>query len=183
MDWRFVYTRFDGRIGRQQFWIGAGLIFVCALILTIVIASALGGSPLTAGQVAPDAPPPDPEQLLHANAVSGWTNLVVFLIMAWPGLALCLKRRHDRGSDGKLVWVWFGFSLLVIVLQLTGLGYGVQELGEMRVVTLNFLGSIVGLVTGILGLYMLVVLGFLKGDSGDNIYGPNPLIPGTKGPK
>jgi uncharacterized membrane protein YhaH (DUF805 family) len=32
-----------------------------------------------------------------------------------------------------------------------------------------------GTITGIYGIYLLVVLGFLKGTAGPNNYGPDPL--------
>jgi uncharacterized membrane protein YhaH (DUF805 family) len=34
---------------------------------------------------------------------------------------------------------------------------------------------VLGLVAGILGIYLLVVCGFLKGTAGSNNYGPDPL--------
>ena len=42
----------------------------------------------------------------------------------------------------------------------------------------GIVGGIIGGIFGIYAIYMLVVLGFLKGTSGPNNYGPDPLQQG-----
>ena len=41
--------------------------------------------------------------------------------------------------------------------------------------TPTLLFNILGLIAGVLGIYLLVVMGFLRGTPGPNAYGPDPL--------
>jgi uncharacterized membrane protein YhaH (DUF805 family) len=84
------------------------------------------------------------------------------LIFAYPYLAIAIKRRHDRNNNGYDV---IGFLILELLINL-----------------LNALGLALGMLSGLLGIillvyaiYLLVVLGFLKGTAGPNNYGPDPL--------
>lgn len=172
MDWKFLYTSMDGRIGRKQFWIAAIVLAVVSIVISLVIGSALGVSmfgAMMAGGV------PDADAMLRMSTMSGWAGLVTFVIFAWPAMALMIKRRHDRGNAGNDVRIYFGLSALLVLLQALGIGYGVQDYGGVQMVGPDMWLSIISVLIGIFALYLLVVVGFLKGDAGDNEYGPNPL--------
>jgi uncharacterized membrane protein YhaH (DUF805 family) len=117
MDWKYLFTSFEGRIGRQSYWMG-----VLVLIGVSIVAGLLDAILGTAGE-------------------SGWgiVSVLAALAMIYPAIALYAKRWHDRGKSG-----WW---------------------------------SLIGLVPVIGGLWMLIELGFLKGTSGANPYGADP-IPG-----
>ena len=89
MDWKFLFFSFQGRIGRQSFWIGA-VVFVAISIVAAVLDLALG----------------------TANASgTGIIGVLVSLALIYPGLALAAKRWHDRD---KSAW-WILISLIPIV--------------------------------------------------------------------
>ena len=87
---------FNGRIGRQQFWLGALGIGV---IWTVVVGLLYSLFPPI--QSVPGQPPELPPQLITAF-------LICYLPMLWVSLALSIKRGHDRGRSG-----WWQFLALV----------------------------------------------------------------------
>ena len=115
MDWKYLFTSFEGRIGRQSYWTGI-VVFVAVSIVAALLDVIVG----TAGE-------------------SGWGifSAIATLAMLYPAIALYAKRWHDRGKSG-----WW---------------------------------TLIGLVPVIGGLWMLIELGFLKGTSGTNQYGADPV--------
>ncbi len=119
IDWKDLLFGFNGRINRGKYWAGYGAIvalgIVVVILATIVVA-----------------------------ANSGALALIVMIIVVafavaqiWVGLAISIKRWHDRGKSGW--WI------------------------------------LIGLIPIVGPIWALVETGFLKGDEGDNQYGPNPL--------
>ncbi len=86
IDWQDLLFQFNGRINRAKFWAGIGVIYV-VLIIVAVLASVM-------------------------NSAAGWTIYgLVALVALWPGLAISIKRWHDRGKSGW--WVLIGFIPLI----------------------------------------------------------------------
>jgi uncharacterized membrane protein YhaH (DUF805 family) len=83
---------------------------------------------------------------------------IVFIVMTVSGVAVGLKRLHDRDMSG---WWLLVFYLLPAVLDGIGRALGVP-------VIFSLAGSAIS-------IWALVVLGFLRGTSGANQYGPDPL--------
>src|SRR5262245_20822021 len=77
-----VYTGFEGRIGRAQFWIAT--ILVIAIILAILFVSLwiVGESDLT---------------VIRLN------RFIITLVFLYPLLAVWVKRLHDRNRPGYMV--------------------------------------------------------------------------------
>ena len=123
MDFGQLFTSFEGRISRKEWWIGFILLYVLQFIV-YYIAGALGIISTDAGT----------GQMTPAGAVA---VLVIILVFLWPTLAIHAKRWHDRGKSG-----WW---------------------------------TLIGLVPVIGGLWLLIELGFLKGNEASNNYGPNPV--------
>lgn len=181
MDFQYLYTKTDGRISRKTWWIGAIVLGVVNIVISLLILPLVGlGGPNMAAIMAAQS---DPAQVaaLVAGAVqaSAWGSLILFLIFAYPAYCLSVKRRHDKNSAGRDVLIYFGVTIVVLLIQALGLGYTMTEIQGMVVPMPSLLFSIVGGVVAIFGLYMLVVLGFLKGTDGTNDYGPDPLISGA----
>lgn len=88
MDWRALYTRFDGEIGRKQFWIGFAGLMGCNILIMIVVG-------------------------LLASIHPALNNLAYLgsLAMLYPSFALNAKRWHDRGKSG-----WWTAVLLIPIL-------------------------------------------------------------------
>lgn len=171
MDWKYLFTSFEGRIGRQQFWIGVAVMVVASIILSFVLSSIFGGGALgtTLGETV------SPGELMRANSASGWASLITIALLSYPFLALALKRRHDRGSEGRTIKIYLGVTILLVLMQTFGIGYSVQNFAGVQMVMPGALTGAIGIGVGLLGLYLLVVMGFLRGDDGPNSYGADPL--------
>jgi uncharacterized membrane protein YhaH (DUF805 family) len=94
MDWNYLLNRFDGRIGRQTFWIAMGSV-VAAEILCDVISYQIEGERLTA---------------------------IVDLAFTYPEFAIAAKRGHDRNMPPWVVGIFFGAGVLLDLLTVLGLG-------------------------------------------------------------
>lgn len=153
MDFRYLYTSFDGRIGRKHFWLSFVLIFLAAIIVLTVL-----------GFLAQSQP-----------GVVSVLGLLINLILLYPMAALGVKRLHDRGRSGRLMWVILVPGMLSQLAQTLGLSVTEQEIGGQFIQVPNVLGMVLALVAFIVALWALVELGFRKGTAGDNAYGPDPL--------
>ena len=95
LTWKQILFSFTGRIPRRQYWAAIGIqigaIFVLALIAGILL-------PI----FKKDG---DPSSLFIALLVILGIPVVVFAI--WAGLAVGVKRWHDRGKSGW--WMLLGF--------------------------------------------------------------------------
>jgi len=99
-------------------------------------------------------------------------SAIVDLAYVYPEFAVALKRAHDRNLPLWLLFAFFGASALLdllTVLEMTGTD---DEPGLLSIgIALPFT---------VLGLALLVELGFRRGTVGPNQYGPDPLAPGAK---
>lgn len=107
------WLSFDGRIGRQTWWLRYVCVFIAISIVVNIIAA------------------------IDPTGIIGLILSLASLVMIWPGLAGYSKRLHDR--DMSLWWVLIAFV------------------------------PVVG------GIALLVICGFLKGTTGPNRFGPDPL--------
>jgi uncharacterized membrane protein YhaH (DUF805 family) len=143
MDWAYLFSNFDGRIGRRTFWIGMAALTV-AEVFAHVLAEEIQGDRLSA---------------------------IVDLAYVYPEFAVTAKRAHDRDLPVWLLIVFFAASAvldLLTVLQLTG----TEEHPSL-------VSLLIALPFTVLGLALLVELGFRRGTVGPNQYGPDPLAPGA----
>lgn len=182
----FLYTSLNGRIGRQQFWLGLVILIVISLLLSFLILPLIGVRMMVDPAVFADPTAADSaaisRTIIDALNASAWASLIMFVVFAWPSLALLVKRRHDRNANGVDVYVFYALVLLSVLLPVFGLGYTLIEVGGVTVPAPTMITSALGLVTGVFGIYLLVVAGFLKGTTGPNQYGPDPLGGGGAAP-
>jgi uncharacterized membrane protein YhaH (DUF805 family) len=137
---------FNGRLNRKPYWLTTLAIVavsIVALLLIFVIAGGVGaftdeGAGLGVGIL-----------LLG----------VLYIPLLWVGLALGVKRLHDRNKSG---WWLLLFWFLPAILQ--GIGEYVEGIGIVL--------ALIGLA---ISLWGLVEIGFLRGTVGPNQYGPDPL--------
>jgi uncharacterized membrane protein YhaH (DUF805 family) len=177
-DFISMYTSFDGRLNRQRFWLGIVGLIVAYIVVGFVLGSVFGvqmfNMALTAmsdGATAESIA----QMAMDATKTSGWVSLITLIVLAYPGMALWIKRSHDRDTGPNLVYAFYGLSALSYVMQGLGMTMSVNEINGVAFPAPNTIGWILSLVTGLLGLYLLVTLGFLKGTAGPNQYGPDPL--------
>ncbi len=88
--------------------------------------------------------------------------LVISLPMMWISFCIIVKRYHDRNKSG---W-WFLLGLMPLV----AIGYMVY----VFITTLSFSAVSIGfvLLSVIVAIWQVIELGFLRGDDGDNNFGP-----------
>jgi len=95
MDWNFLYNSFEGRIGRQAFWIAVAVLSVAELAAHF-IAEQIQGDRLSA---------------------------IIDVAFVYPEFALAVKRAHDRNMPVVFLIVFFAASAfldLLTVLEMTG---------------------------------------------------------------
>jgi uncharacterized membrane protein YhaH (DUF805 family) len=96
-------------------------------------------------------------------------NAVVDLVFTYPEFAIAVKRANDRNLPLWLVALFFGASVLLdLFTVLDWSGTDQQPSALSLVVSVPF---------AILGIGLLVELGFRKGTTGPNQHGPDPLVP------
>jgi uncharacterized membrane protein YhaH (DUF805 family) len=94
-------------------------------------------------------------------------NAVVDLVFTYPEFAIAVKRGNDRAMPLWPVALFFAGSVLLDLVAVLGLAGSAEEPS-----TLSFA---IAVPFTILGLGLLVELGFRKGTTGPNRYGPDPL--------
>lgn len=118
---------FAGRVNRARFWLTLLAVDVVASVLLSIVQVATGTS------FVPDAEGNMPSPGVGAGVIV----LIILIAWMWIGLAIGVKRFHDRNKSGW--WI------------------------------------LINLVPVIGGLWYLIECGFLKGTTGPNQYGPDPL--------
>jgi uncharacterized membrane protein YhaH (DUF805 family) len=176
MNWQSLFTSFDGRIGRKQFWIGVVVLMVASIVVYFIVGPIFGVS-MFAGMNAVSADGNVDVEALQATITrANWFSLIMFALFLWPGAALTIKRRHDRGSTGIEVWVIYGLQGLSALVAALGIGMTLTDMGGGVMLPMpGIISTVIGAVAGIGSLYLLIVCGFLKGTDGENAYGPDPL--------
>ena len=105
---------------------------------------------------------------LVAEAIQGdRLSAIVDLAFTYPEFAIAVKRAHDRNLPLWLLIVFFGggaFLDLLTVLELSGSTEQPSLLSLMIAVPFT-----------VLGLALLIELGFRRGTIGPNQYGPDPI--------
>lgn len=171
------YIGFDGRLNRQRWWVSAIVLAVVLIVISLVILPLIGlglmpamptiGADTTAADVA--------NVVAAARTKSGWVSLVLFIVALYPSAAIAIKRRHDRNNNGLDVWIYFGLVLIVQVITALGIGMSTMDVAGTAIPVPGPILTGLGFILGIYAIYLLVVLGFLKGTAGPNNYGPDPL--------
>jgi uncharacterized membrane protein YhaH (DUF805 family) len=147
MDIGTLFFGFKGRINRAKYWL-AILVFVIISLVLAIIAYGVG-------------------DLLAFQALSLIVNIVVFI----SGLAVGIKRLHDRDKSG-----WWILLFYIVPSVLFGLGvaltfFGIEAGGTGIVGVLVYLAGFAVLV------WAFIELGCLRGTIGANQYGPDPIAP------
>jgi uncharacterized membrane protein YhaH (DUF805 family) len=113
-----LFTSFDGRIGRQNWWLGIIALFVVEWIIMFVLSLLFGFSMM--GGMDPN----NPEVMGQAMGIMSIPFFIILLLFLWPALAIYAKRWHDRGKSG---W-WSLIGLVPIV----GFFWILIELGMLK---------------------------------------------------
>ncbi|MGB6537645.1 MAG: DUF805 domain-containing protein [Xanthobacteraceae bacterium] len=139
VDWRHLLDSFEGRIGRQTFWI-AMLAVGVANFLACYVAQQIQGDQL---------------------------NAIVDLAFTYPEFAIAAKRGNDRDLPLWLIGIFFAASVLLDLVMVLGWGGTDDEPSTASLV--------LAVPFTVLGLGLLIELGFRRGTPGPNRHGPDPL--------
>jgi len=148
-SWPQILFSFKGRLSRMQFLIG--------LLFLVVLVVALEGSIMfTLNSIFKGVEPPTEEVTKQLASFEDRLWVIMTISVWWPSWALILKRLHDLG---------YGWKALLVFVALDVLSVGVNLLGYKEFDTQVTLFS----------LGLAVMLGAIKGTTGTNRYGPDPL--------
>jgi len=149
MDWTTLLFGFTGRINRGRYWLAA-LIYMAAWTTFIACSLVwLGGLNI--------------DNLLSfagAGLMIWLIGFILFIAGTWSGLAVGIKRLHDRDKSGWWILLfWLGPSVL-------GSWPAATDIGG---------GFMLSLAAAAIAIWAFVELGCLRGTPGPNRYGPDPL--------
>jgi uncharacterized membrane protein YhaH (DUF805 family) len=150
MNWTTLLFSFKGRINRGKYWL-AVLIYMAVWTTFIAVSLVwLGGLNI--------------DNLLSfagAGLLIWLVGLVLLVLETWSGLAVGVKRLHDRNKSGWWILLfWLGPGIL------GGWQTATPDLGG---------GVILSLAAAAIAIWAFVELGCLRGTPGPNQYGPDPL--------
>jgi uncharacterized membrane protein YhaH (DUF805 family) len=170
MDTKWLLSRFEGRISRGRYWLATLVILwsmLAALLLLTVFCDAFG---IATGPVAIDIigisasiDPADGEKAVKAALFPHVATILMTLVFAWFFAAASIKRLHDRNKSG-----WWIIPFVVA----TGI-YG--EFGHR--LGGSWPAALIGLAVFIGSIWGLVEMYWLRGTTGLNRFGPDPLAP------
>jgi uncharacterized membrane protein YhaH (DUF805 family) len=95
-------------------------------------------------------------------------SAVFDLIMTYPQFAVCAKRGHDRNTPAWVVGLFFAFGVALDLMILSG--WITKDLSNPTPLVYAFAVPFL-----VLGLALIIDLGFRRGTVGPNRYGPDPL--------
>ena len=102
MDWKFAYFSFGGRLNRAKYWIAAIVMGVLYTVVSLLDANVIHSPVLMSFAVDGGG-----AQGIGALSVIAWVLVIIM------GLALGIKRLHDRDRSG-----WFYLLMLVPLVNL-----------------------------------------------------------------
>jgi uncharacterized membrane protein YhaH (DUF805 family) len=153
MDWTTLLFGFNGRINRGKYWL-AVLIYLLVWIAFVAASIMwLGGFDMDRMF-----------SMVGATLLLWLIAIVIIVASIWSGIATGIKRLHDRAKSGWwIVLFWFGPSVL-------------SGIGSTSAASTSFVFHIASFA---LTVWAFVELGCLRGTTGPNEYGPDPLAIST----
>lgn len=102
MDWKYLFTSFEGRISRKPFWLGLLVLMATQWIVGILLFAALGFSLMHGAD-----PVMSPGDMFLLKTFGVLLPLLVTLVFLYPSVAIYTKRWHDRGKSGWWMLIFF----------------------------------------------------------------------------
>jgi uncharacterized membrane protein YhaH (DUF805 family) len=167
-----LFTRLDGRLGRARWWLGTFVIAIAYFAIGWVILRLLKVPP-----GYPLDPSVDPGERARYARLFVYAYAATMAIIAYPAVALMKKRLNDRDRPRWLLAVFWAPTIANIALNLfeTGTQAGTEAADAPLDSPLSALLFVVEGAVGLIVIWAIVELGFLKGTPGPNRYGPDPL--------
>ena len=162
IKWTELLFSFRGRIRRLYFWLTTLVFGFAAGMLTSTfqfIAKTYG-----IGETNPDT---------HQFEPTGPLSIAIFAVTLanlWVNLALSVKRLHDRDRTG-----WWIAAMYLSIIVAVGLGFLTLTQPEGQREPFNTIAVIAVIAAGVLLVWLVIEIGFLRGTRGPNRFGPDPL--------
>ena len=184
-----LYTSTKGRISRQMWWLGAAVLAVLYALVAKLIGLILHYERVPFGPSASASEGStfrvEAYRIVATESSLWWHNVAslawsaAFSALAW---GLCVKRRHDCGANGWDVALLLAISVLKEIMDLVGSVWPAASvsgpISRLDIATFMVASSVAALYL-LFALYVLTTLGLLKGQTGTNRFGPDPLAPAT----
>jgi uncharacterized membrane protein YhaH (DUF805 family) len=154
MDWNDYFFSFEGRAPRWEYWLFVGISLGYTLLALIIALTIQGWNPAAFARLTP-------------------IMFVLTLPLYWPGFAITVRRLHDRNKSDERAWFFLGTPLLgnLISWLLPPLPASLSMFVYLLLLLLLQFAILV------VSLWALIELGFLRGTTGDNRFGPDLLPP------
>jgi uncharacterized membrane protein YhaH (DUF805 family) len=168
MDIKWLLSRFAGRINRARYWRAVLIILGSMFAALILLAKICGLYGISAGILAIDlgvlSASFQPDDTETATALfPRLVTLLMTLVFGWFYAIASIKRLHDRNKSG-----WW------MILFIVAPGLYVQFGDLLHGSGIRFFVRLAALIAFIWGF---VEMACLKGTSGPNRFGPDPLAP------
>ena len=137
----------SGRISRSQYWLR---YFVPVLLVGVILSSL---------QLVSDG----------FQVFLGLFQLTVL----WPGIAVLIKRIHDRNKSGWLVWVLYAPLLVATIFTIAV--FIAIALGSSEIASLSILSGVLWIAVAAVAIWFFVEFGCMRGTVGGNRYGADPV--------
>jgi uncharacterized membrane protein YhaH (DUF805 family) len=156
---------FKGRINRKPWWLASLAVAAISSLTSLILEFAAKSS---------GTPAIDPDTSAPASAI-GVALFALGLTNIWIGFALGAKRLHDRGRTG---W-WLAWQMLALIIAVTATAVvtvlSKEEPYATDYIVASFVIAVVfGLVVVVIGIWLFIEIGFLKGTQGPNRFGTDP---------
>jgi len=171
MNWGSYFFSFQGRINRAKLWLFIPIAIAIYIVYFIVFSLVFGGSILAMLKGGPAG-------IMAGGASLGLSmilTLLVSLVVLIAGLALTVKRLHDRN---KSAWWLIVFWLIPFAINCAVFANSIAILNsnpDALAMTGNPAMAGLRLVSLVLTIWAFVELYCLRGTVGDNRYGSDPL--------
>jgi len=110
-----------------------------------------------------------------AEAIQGdRLSAIVDLVFTYPEFAIAAKRGQDRNLPLAVVGTFFAAGVVLDLITVLGWSGTAEQPSTLSLA--------IALPFTVFGLALLVELGFRKGTTGPNRYGPDPLAPQSPAP-
>jgi uncharacterized membrane protein YhaH (DUF805 family) len=146
MEFGYLFTSLEGRIGRKLYWLG--VVLLVALAVAVMVLIVFAGVALV-------------------GTVFSFVTFVIELAFLYPASALLVKRLHDRNRPGYFAAFILAPLIVKSLTDLLGVTGGASGL--------NPFDYLLGLTIFLVSLWFFIELGCLRGTVGANRYGPDPL--------
>jgi uncharacterized membrane protein YhaH (DUF805 family) len=147
------YFSARGRISRSQYWLRF-------LVPVIVIGFILGILKAVNGETT-------------SGPFTTITTIFQLLVL-WPGIAVLIKRIHDRNKSGALVWLLYGPMILLIVFGVATVVAAASG-NNGATAALGVISLILAAIVLVVGIWFFIEFGCMRGTIGANAHGPDPV--------